>query len=129
MPSPTPMPPTSDEDGANLDPRQCDCGKGKACPLVTPAWDLFLQDTGVDLDAWLPSWGRVPRFGVVDLRDGFVMTHDAEDRPFLTKERAETFARSRNEGLFVAAQTFRVVKIDAVAFADVKPRTGALAGS
>lgn len=111
-----------DADGANLDPRECDCGKGSVCPLMTPAWAAFLADQGVDLDTWSGSWDNVPSYAVVDLRDGSVFTKDADGEPLATKPAAERFARSRNTGLRVAAQTYRVVRLEAALFADVKPR-------
>jgi hypothetical protein len=112
------------EDGqqVNLDPRNCDCGKGSACPLITPEWATFLKRIGVDLDAWTPTWEHVPTFAVVDLRDGYLTTRDDRDNTFPTREVAEAYARLRNEGLYVAAQTYRVVEIKPVPFADVKPR-------
>lgn len=122
MPLTVPRPEVTDADGANLDPRNCDCGKGSCCPLVTREWMLYLADQGIDLDSWGGSWSNVPTFAAVDLRGGAVFAHDEEGRPFTLRSQAEAFARSRNEGLLVAAQTYRVVALEPLLYAEVKPR-------
>lgn len=125
---PGPMPDTADDLG-NLDPRACDCGKGSACPLMTPEWERFLGPATLKQMDEAAQAVREPlaRFVVVDQRDGMVIDRDALNRPFATKEAAERLARHRNDGLFAAFQTYRVYALTPVLFADVKPRTGAKA--
>lgn len=114
---------------ASLDPRDCDCGKGSACPLMTPALEAALGPAGLAaMDrAAEAQHDSAERFAVIDLVDGMVWVKDGEGLPFLDLADAERFARGRNEGLRAAFQTYRVVRLERVLFADVKPRTGALA--
>lgn len=118
-----PIPATRDEHGANLDPRDCDCGKGRCCPLMTPAWERYLGESVLQSLDVVAECARSPfqGFAVVDLRDGTLFQADADGVPFLDVRDAERFARLRNDGLFVAFQSYRVVRLEQVMLAAVRP--------
>lgn len=88
-----------DEEGCNLDPTKCDCGKGYFCPLWNEEW-AELYDVDLEEMTKLQEWAEVHEVPENLYRKGDFFPHSTvflESWVECTNIRIEYFKRKKEE--------------------------------